>query len=352
MKDSIVKRRDFGPTPQGDASLYTLEAGTFSASFCDHGATWVSFTMPDRQGSISDILLGYDRAADYVSGNAYLGATVGRFANRIAFSRFELGGIEYRLDANDGLHHLHGGRTGFSHRLWQADSGTVNGNPALHFQLESLNGEGGYPGRLTVMLEASLSSEGRISLRYEVSTDAPTPVSLTNHAYFNLGGQASGSILNHSLLLRSSAYLDVDETLIPLKDNPKPLSGTAFDFRHPHIAGERIAKIPGGGYDHCFILDKECAHGLIPFAELRHAPSGRCMRAFTDMPAVQFYTGNFLNGIMGKDAARYDRHSGLCLETGYFPDSPNRSDFPSCILVPGGTHISTTNYEFNIDCNM
>lgn len=352
MKDRIVKRKDFGSTPQGAASLYTLEAGEFSASFSDYGATWAGFVMKDRQAQKSDILLGCDRVSDYVGGNAYLGATVGRFANRIAFSRFELGGTEYRLDANDGLHHLHGGKTGFSHRLWQADAGTVNGNPALQFYLESMNGEGGYPGRLDIKLEASLSPEGSISLRYEVSTDAPTPVSLTNHAYFNLGGPGAGSILDHSLILRSSAYLEVDETLIPLKDNPRKVSDTAFDFRQARLAGERIAEIPGGGYDHCFILDRECGNGLVPFAELRHAPSGRCMRAFTDMPAVQFYTGNFLDGIMGKDAARYNRHSGLCLETGYCPDSPNRSDFPSCILVPGGTRMSTTKYEFDIDCNM
>jgi aldose 1-epimerase len=349
MAGNSIQRRDFGMTPQGAASLHTLEAGEFSASFCDFGATWVGFVMPDRQGRRSDILLGYDNAAGFVAGNAYLGATVGRFANRIAFSRFELGGTVYRLEANDGPHHLHGGRHGFSHRLWRTEHGSVSGNPSLRFFIASEEGDGGYPGRLEVMLEASLSPDGRILLRYEASTDVPTPVSLTNHAYFNLGGQGRGNILDHSLLLRSSFYLEVDDSLIPLRDNPEPVDGTAFDFRVPRSIGARIAEIQGGGYDHCFLLDEDCSGGRRCFAELRHEPSGRRMRASTDMPAVQFYTGNFLDGIMGKEAARYDRHSGLCLETGYCPDSPNRKDFLSCILAPGSVRTSVTSYEFDID---
>lgn len=349
MAANSIRRRDFGTCPLGAASLYTLEAGEFSASFCDFGATWVGFVMPDRQGNRSDILLGYDDATGYVAGKAYLGATVGRYANRIAFSRFELGGTRYCLEANDGPHHLHGGTQGFSHRLWRTVAGSLSGNPSLQFSLASEDGEGGYPGRLEVMLEVSLTPEGRILLRYEASSDSPTPVSLTNHAYFNLGGQGRGSILDHNLLLGSRQYLEVDNTLIPIGDNPKPVSGTAFDFRDSRRIGERIAEIPGGGYDHCFLLDEACTGGRRRFAELRHEQSGRRMRACTDMPSVQFYTGNFLNGIMGKDAARYDRHAGLCLETGYCPDSPNRSDFPSCILVPGAVRTSMTSYEFDVD---
>jgi aldose 1-epimerase len=299
---------------------------------------------PDSKGAKSDVLLGFSSFAPYASAHPYFGATVGRFANRIGSARFSLSGKEYTLWANNGPNHLHGGRIGFNRKLWSAEAGSVAGMDSIRFSLESPDGDEGYPGMLKAAVTVSLSGDGELTLRYEADSDRPTPVNLTNHAYFNLSGEGKGTILGHKLTLRCSRYLPVDATLIPLPGAPREVSGTAFDFRNPKLIGADLGSSLGG-YDHCFVIDHPSERE--PFAVVEDGSSDRTMAVSTTLPAVQFYTGNNLNGIMGKGSSVYGVHSALCLETECYPDSPNRQDFPSCIVEPGKRLESVTKYRFS-----
>jgi aldose 1-epimerase len=345
-----IEKMPFGTLTSGEeASCHVLRRGPFTAAFSDYGATWLSFLVPTRgsRGGVEDLLLGYDSLEGYIGSEAYFGATVGRYANRIAHARFSLDGREYRLAANNGANHLHGGSRGFDRRIWKTEASETAEGPSLRYTLVSEDGEEGYPGRLEASTTYSLSEDGRVHITWEARSDARTIVGLTQHAYFNLAGDGRGDILGHELWLAASGYLPVDGGLIPT-GGPVGVSGTAFDFRTPKPVGRDI--VAAGDYDHCFVIDRAGAgHDvLVECAELRHSESGRSLKVATTMPGIQLYTGNYLGGITGKGGRAYRKHSGLCLETEFFPDSPNRPDFPSCVLDPGATWHHEALYSFGI----
>lgn len=338
-----VQKKPFGTLSDGrEASLFILNSGEFKATFTDWGATWTSLIAPDKRGRLDDVLLGFSTLSGYTSKHPFFGSTVGRFANRIGAARFYMDGKEYQLWANNNQNHLHGGRKGFDKYLWNYELSTISGEPAMQFLRNSPDGEEGYPGTLSVELTVSLSSSGALHLHYRAQCDAKTPINLTNHAYFNLAGEGRGSILGHTLQLRSNSYLPVDSDLIPTGDIAE--AKDAFDFRAAKAMGRDIAQA-GGGYDFCYIIDKECLP-LQPFAMITDPTSGRRMTAATTLPAVQFYTGNNLTGILGKGGSIYDKYSGFCLETEMYPDSPNKNQFPSPFIVPGEVWEHDTIYAF------
>lgn len=342
-----IEKKNFGVLSTGeDVSLFILKAGDYTATWCDYGATWLSLVMPGKNGFYDDVLLGFSSFSPYTQDSSYFGATVGRFANRIADAKFSIEGKEYSLRANDGHHHLHGGPRGFSRRLWDSDLDTVNGKPCLRFYLNSPDGEEGYPGTIDAAITISLDHDGRLSVAYEATSDRKTPINLTNHAYFNLRGEGTGTVLAQELTLECSHYIPVDASLIPLPGAPASVRGGAFDFRKPKRIGADISdSFPG--YDHSFIIDKNAGiEG--PCAQAKDPVSGRQLAVSTTLPAVQFYTGNFLNGIMGKRGTSYGRHSGFCLETQFYPDSPNRPDYPSAVAEPEKQWKHSTDYSFSL----
>ena len=342
---SIEKSR-FGTTRQGEeASLWRMEVGPFRLTMSDYGATLVSWLVPTEEGGHEDILLGHDDLASWEASEAYFGATVGRYANRIARGRFSLDGVTRELAVNNGINHLHGGLVGFDRRVWRAEPFEAPGLVGLRFELDSPDGEEGYPGRLEVRASYSLSRGGDLDIVYEARSEAPTVVGLTQHAYFNLRGDGRDDILDHELMLAASRYLPVDSGMIPT-GILAPVAGGPFDFRKPKALGRDM--VAAGDYDHCFVIDREDGEeGLfVEFADLRDPVSGRRLRAATTLPGVQLYTGNFLAGIRGKAGRIYRKHSGLCLETEVFPDSPNHPDFPGAILRPGEVWKHKTRYTF------
>jgi aldose 1-epimerase len=341
----IIKKHFATLSSGEDVFLYVLEAGEFRACWCDCGARWASFVMPDARGRRADLLLDFSDFSPHVMNRDYFGETIGRFGNRIAGGRFTLDGAEHTLWRNNGPNHLHGGRVGFGKRLWTCETDTIDANPALRFSLESRDGEEGYPGNLSVAVTVTLSASGELTIRYDARCDRRTPLSLTNHAYFNLAGEGTGTIDDHVIELACSRYLPVDTTLIPIPEAPADVQGTPFDLRSPKRIGHSFGA-DLSGYDHCFVIDKPSLE--TPFACVSEPLSGRTLKAYTTSPAVQFYTGNSLNGIIGKNGSIYGKRSGFCLETEQYPDAPNRPDFPSCILEAGATRSDTTKYCFSI----
>lgn len=320
-----VKRSRFG-----DCYLYTIENSKGARlEVTDLGATIRSIIMPDRNGVMGDVVLGYDTPAEYLSHDGYLGAAVGRYANRIAGAGFKLGGTEYELTANEGENTLHGG-IGLSKRRFD----TVSAEDSMVvFELRDPDGGDGFPGDLTVRIGYELSDDNEVRIYYAASSDKDTVINLTNHCYFNLAGE--GNILDHELLINAKSYLPVDGALIPTGEI-RPVEGTEFDFRSGR-------EIKNGFYDHCFVLDNNFC------AMLSDKKSGRVMLVATDMPGVQFYAGGGLSERVGKNGRRYGKNSGLCLETQRFPDSPNRPEFPSCVLKAGEMFTSRTIYSFDVE---
>jgi aldose 1-epimerase len=338
-----IERKSFGMLASGEeAGLYVLKAGELVVTLTDYGATLVSILSPNGRGGIDDILLGCSTLSGYTGKHPFFGVTVGRCANRIAKSRFSLGGKEYLLAANDGVNHLHGGLKGFNTFVWKADSSEGPKGPAVRFARTSPDGEEGYPGELDVAVTFTLDANGAISIAYEATTKAETVLNLTNHAYFNLKGEGRGTILDHELKLASSSYLPVDATLIP-KGEAAPVAGGPFDFTVAKKIGRDIEK--AGGYDQNFILDRS-GPGLFEFAWVHEPESGRRMSAATTLPGVQLYSGNFLAGSAGKRGSVYEKHGGFCLETQLFPDSPNKPAYPSARLLPGQKWAHETVYRF------
>lgn len=347
-KTVAIEKSDFFTSSRGEkASLYSLAVGDMKLAMSDFGATLVSVFAPAGKGRFEDLILGCARPEDWETTSAYFGATVGRYANRIGGARFSLGGKEYRLAANDGVNHLHGGPRGLSRRIWKVEPSEAAGSASLRFSIASPDGEEGYPGKLEVSATYTLSADGKLAIRYEARTDAPTVLNFTNHAYFNLHGDGKGLILDHELVLAASKYVEVGAGLIPT-GRLLGVAGGPFDFRQGKAVGRDIGATLSG-YDHSFVIDRPAekleAPSLFPFASLRDPVTGRRMEAFTTTPGVQFYSGNFLSGA-GKGGASYAKHSGLCLETGFFPDSPNRPEFPSSVLNPGQLFRHETDYRF------
>ena len=316
------------------------------------GATIVSVKVPDRNGKVADVVLGYDEVKDYESGKAYFGATVGRYANRIAHGEFTLNGTTYTLAKNDGENHLHGGVRGFSKKMWTAKDVSTGNRPALKFTYVSEDGEEGYPGKLEASVTFTLTDKSELIIQYSAATDKATVINLTNHSYFNLAGQDSGDILSHHLTLYADKFTPVDATLIPTGEL-RNVKGTPFDFTRAEAIGTRINQSDqqlkfGKGYDHNWVLKKNKVGGLSPAAELYDAQSGRVVDVQTTEPGVQFYSGNFLDGTArGKAGKAYNYRTGLCLETQHFPDSPNHPHFPTTTLKPGERFRSTTIYAFS-----
>lgn len=322
-----------------------------TAVITNYGAKVVSLMVPDRNGALSDVVLGFDSLPEYLTGEKYFGAIVGRYANRIGDGRFSLNGKHYRLPVNNGKNHLHGGDTGFHSRLWQVEAAD---SASVVMKYVSPDGENGYPGTLTVVVTYRLTDDDGLLVHYTASTDQPTVVNLTHHSFFNLKDGGQSTINDHQLVINASNFSPVDEGLIPFGTKMQ-VAGTPFDFTTPHPIGERIddahAQIAmGQGYDHNFILDRpENTDSLWLAATVYEPVSGRHMEVLTTEPGLQFYSGNFLDGSqIGKGGKPYRFRSAFCLEAQHFPDSPNHPDFPSTVLNPGETYQQTTVYRFSV----
>ena len=354
-----IKKADFGKTKAGEQTeIYTLKnANGVIAKVTSYGATLVELHVPDKAGKLADVVNGFDNVAGYEGdGNQYFGCTTGRVCNRIAKGKFTLDGKEYTLATNNDPNHLHGGGDkALSKQVWKAEP--VADARAVTFSLTSPDGEEGYPGNLSVKVTYTLTDDNCLRIDYEATTDKATPVNLTNHAYFNLGGAGSGTILDHELELNADHFTPVDNTLIPT-GKIDPVAGTELDFRASHVIGARIpdkdatktedAKTPTLGYDHNFVLKGKA--GTQRFAaRLKDPESGRVMEIHTDQPAIQFYSGNFLKNQPGKGGKTYPFRGALCLETQHNPDSVNHPSFPSTILRPGKTYRTTTAHWFKAE---
>lgn len=348
-----MSREPFGTLPDGTAvELFTLRnASGMEVKVTNYGGIITELKVPDRDGKIDDITLGYDNLDGYLKSSPYFGALIGRYGNRIGKAQFKLDGNTYKLPANDGPNTLHGGTTGFDKVVWQAEPFEREGERGIVFTYTSPDGDQGFPGTLNAKVTYTLTDNNELTFDYEATTDKPTVVNLTQHAYFNLAGDGSGDILGHELMINADRYTPVDAQLIPTGELAK-VEGTPFDFRTKKPIGEGVDAAHeqikrGGGYDHNFVLNR-AGEGLELAARVEEPKTGRVMEVFTTEPGVQFYSGNFLDGsITGKNGHVYNKRYGLCLETQHFPDSPNQPSFPSTRLDPGQTYSSKTVYRFS-----
>ena len=348
-------RMEFGKLEDG-TGIEAIELSNdhgVSARVITLGATLQSLSVPDRDGRSDDIVLGYSTAKEYLAEPQYFGATVGRYANRIAAGRFTLDGKQYVLPTNDGENHLHGGPRGLDKVVWKVQP-VSSGSPAsVTLSYVSPDGDGGYPGTLDITVVYSLNDDNELAIEYRATTDKPTIVNITNHAYFNLAGEAGDSdVMDHRLMLFADQYTPVNATLIPTGELRK-VAGTAFDFRKAHAIGDRIRDGSdeqirfGRGYDHNFVVNGS-AGALRPGVRVEDPQSGRVMEVLTTAPGVQFYSGNFLDGTtVGKSGRVYRQGDAFCLEPQVFPDSPNKPDFPSARLDPGETYVNRMVFRFS-----
>ena len=349
-----VTQKPYGSLPDGaEASLFTLtNASGMKMEVTNYGGIITSLWVPDRDGKLEDVVLGHDSLGGYVASNPYFGAIIGRYGNRIGGGTFSIEGEEYTLPTNDGPNHLHGGEKGYDKVLWAAASFQTDSTVGVVFTRTSPDGEQGYPGNLEAKVSYTLTNDNRLVFDYEASTDKPTVVNLTNHSYFNLSGNPEQTILDHQLELAADRFLPVDKGLIPTGEL-RPVAGTPFDFQQPTTIGARIQQENeqltfGLGYDHCWVFADD-SEALTYGGSLYEPSSGRLMKFYTTEPAIQFYSGNFLDGTLeGKGGTAYAQRTGLCLETQHYPDSPNKPEFPSTQLNPGETYRSQSVYEFGV----
>lgn len=337
FNSEAIMKSDFGKTPEGVAvDQYTLTNGNgLQAKIMTYGATWTHMLTPDRDGKMGDILLGFDTLEPYLKGHPYFGSTVGRVGNRIAKGQFWLNGKKYQLAINNGPNHLHGGLKAFDKMVWKA----MPTEDGVAFSLHDPDGSNGYPGNLDVTVIYTLTDDDELRIEYMATSDAPTPLNLTNHAYFNLGTPASGTVEDHVVQLFADHYTPVDDTLIPT-GRIAAVRETPYDFRKPRPIGST-------DYDHNWVL-RGPTDDFKPVARVWDPQSGRVLEIFSDQPGVQFYTGNFLDGTLtGKDGVAYPRHGAFCLETQHFPDSVNHANFPSVILEPGEVYRTVTVHRFS-----
>lgn len=340
---SGIEKNFWGEVSGDSVFLFTLvnKKGT-QIKISNYGGTVTSFTIADKNGVPSRIVVGFDSLSDYLKHPPYFGATVGRYGNRIANASFKLDGVEYKLNANNGKNSLHGGIKGFDKAVWTPS--VINDSvPQLSLSYLSKDGEEGFPGNLAVKITFSLTDNDELKIEYSATTDKATPVNLTNHSYFNLSGNVENTILDHVLEINADAYTPVDNELIPTGEI-KSVKGTPFDFTTPKKVGKDIAEVPGG-YDINFVLN-DFNNKLRKVATLSDSLNGRTLEVYTDQPGLQFYTGNFLDGsFKNYDGKPVGLHSALCLETQHFPNSPNQSNFPNTILHPGENFYSITIYK-------
>ena len=342
-----ISKKDWGEADGKKVFLYTLENknGTI-VTISNYGGTVTSFVTKDKNGNKSSIIIGFDSLQPYLQHPPYFGALIGRYANRIGNAKFTLDGTTYKLAANDGKNTLHGGLKGFDKVVWDATIAN-DSVPSLTLKYLSKDGEEGYPGNLNVTVQYTLTNDDGLEIEYNAVTDKPTPVNLTNHSYFNLTGDVSNTILNHTLMIDANNYTPVDTTLIPTGEI-KPVKGTPFDFTTAKKIGRDIDAVKGG-YDHNWVLNKKDT-SLQEVAELSDSISGRTLEVYTTQPGLQFYTGNFLDGkFINRDGKPLQIHTALCLETQHFPDSPNKPNFPSTILKPGEKYHAVTIYKVKLN---
>lgn len=350
----LIPAANFDTTLRGSrVGLYTLqnEAG-MTVQITNYGARLVALWVPDADGAMCDVIWGYESIADYLaSPDRFGGPVVGRYGNRIARGQFTLDGKDYRLTVNDGENHIHGGSDGFWNRVWNArESLSPQGEPALELYYRSADGEEGYPGNLDIRVTYTLQQNNALRIDYRASTDAPTIVNPTSHAYFNLHGSTAHSTDSHLLTINADAFTPTDAGLIPTGEI-RPVEGTPLDFRTPTPIGERIGAdyepmLLAKGYDHNWVLNR-AAQGLTLAATVTEPGTGIEMKVWTDQPAIQFYSGNFMDGTeTGKRGDSHDFRTGIALETQNYPDAPNHPSFPSAVLRPGETYTHTCVYAF------
>jgi aldose 1-epimerase len=349
-----IDKQPFGKTGDGVAvDIYTLKnANGVEARITTYGGIVVSLKVPDRNGKFDDVVLGYDNLDGYLKNNGpYMGALIGRYANRIARGTFKLNGVEYHLAVNNGPNHLHGGLKGFDKVVWTGKALRVANGAALKLTYQSKDGEENYPGNLSAAVIYTLTDANELKIDYSATTDKRTVVNLTSHSYFNLAGQGNGDILKQRLMINANRFTPTDSGSIPTGELRR-VQGTPFDFTRPTEIGARIDQDDeqikfGNGYDHNFVLNKQGK--LLTLAAKAYEPTtGRVMQVYTTEPGIQFYAGNFLDGsITGKEGKVYNRRYGFCLEAQHFPDSPNQPKFPSVVLSPGQRYTQTTIYKFS-----
>ncbi len=331
---------------------WSLENGGTRLKVLSWGGVVQSLELPDRHGKYANVSLGFDNIADYVAKTPYFGALIGRYGNRIAKGQFTLDGKSYQLSVNDGVNSLHGGTQGFDKHIWDVEGFTSGSDVGLHLYYTSVDGEMGYPGTLKVKVTFTLNKHGDWRIDYEATTDKPTVVNLTNHTYWNLAGEGSGTIEHHELTIPAARYTPTDSGLIPTGELAK-VSGTPFDFRKAKPIGRdiragHVQQVQAKGFDHNWVLDKGITAKPEHVATLHDPHSGRTLKIATDQPGLQFYTGNFLDGTLtGTGGHTYRQGDALCLETQHFPDSPNHANFPTTVLRPGQTYKTSTIHTFS-----
>lgn len=357
LAQGSVEVQPFGTTADGeDVDEYILtNANGMEVRIITLGGTITSIRVPDRNGNVENVTLGFDNLEDYQTVSPYFGNITGRYANRIANATFTLEGEEYTLAANNGPNSLHGGDVGFGQRVWEATEVEGDGEVGVSLHYLSPDGEEGYPGNLDVTVVYTLTDDNELRMDYSATTDAPTVVNLTNHAYFNLAGEGEGDIYHHILMIDADRYTPVDDTLIPTGELAD-VEGTPFDFRTPKAIGpgqrsshEQI--VLGRGYDHNYVLNRDDLEdtSMMLAARAYEPESGRVLEVWTTEPGIQFYAGNFLDAtLIGPSGRLYRQSDGFALETQHFPDSPNQSDFPSTVLMPDDTYETTTIYKFGV----
>lgn len=345
-----ISKKPFGTADGVPVTLYTLRNGKAEVSIMNYGGIVQAFKVPDKNGKIGDVVLGFDNLADYVKSSPYFGALIGRYGNRIAKGKFTLDGREYSLATNNGANALHGGIKGFDKVVWNARAFKSEDGPSLELTYFSKDGEEGYPGNLAVKAVYTLTSDNALKLEFTATTDKDTVANLTHHSYFNLAGE--GTVLNHVVMIDADKFTPVDSGLIPTGEL-RPVEGTPFDFRTPTAIGARINEDNeqlkfANGYDHNWIINNY--NGALRMAARVYEPTrGRVLEVFSTEPGLQFYTGNFLDGTLkGKGGWVYQFRDAFCMEPQHYPDSPNHPDFPSVVLKPGEVYHNTIVYRFSV----
>ena len=345
-----ISQKPFGTADGMPVTLYTLRNGNAEVWICNYGGIVTSFKVPDKNGKMGDVVLGYDNLTDYMKSSPYFGALIGRYGNRIAKGKFTLDGKEYTLATNNGANALHGGLKGFNKVVWNAHAVQSPDGPSLELTYFSKDGEEGYPGSLSAKAVYTLTSDDALKLEFTATTDKDTVINLTHHSYFNLAGK--GDVLNHVVMIDADKFTPVDSTLIPTGEL-RPVDGTPFDFRTPTAIGARIKQDDeqlkfANGYDDNWCLNNST--GALRLAARVYEPtSGRVLEVFSSEPGLQFYTGNFLDGTLkGKGGWVYQFRNAFCMEPQHYPDSPNHPDFPSVVLKPGQVYHNTIVYRFSV----
>jgi len=353
-----LEQKPFGQTPDGQkVTLYELtNANGLRARVIDYGAILVSLEVPDKDGKFADVVLGFDDLDSYIKRNPLFGATVGRYANRIANAKFTLDGTEYKLTANAGKNHIHGGKSKrFDKVVWTSRPVRSEEEVAVRLTYLSRDGDEGFPGNLDCAVTYTLTNSNELKISYEATTDKPTIVNLTNHSYFNLAGAGNGDVLEHQIMINADYYTPADEALIPTGEI-QFVKDTPLDFSEPKTIGARISLLTQTrGYDHNYVLKnspllafaRKQGGSLVLAARVYEPASGRLMEVYTTEPGMQFYTANGMRGINGKGGKVYNNHYGFCLETQHFPDSPNKPHFPSVVLRPGQKYNTVTLFTFS-----